>query len=233
MESIKWNESENPTVSDNLQNCEYDKYNKKIDVVKPPMAMKSYINIFGKGGGFLYIGRYFLFVCLKLCKKYKVCNYCICIMIDENSIYYDSNLKNENENWEYIVFHYLKSLMKKNDFAEMKKIIDFYKYDITFTRDKNYNLLWYASKKYNKEAFSFLVDNIINKKEGKNQIDSILDALYDFEDGGDNSHNDVISDNSVHDNYTYINTSNNHTSYNIEYHEIEQTECCNCGTTFE
>jgi len=154
-------------------------------------------------------------------------------MIDENSIYYNSNLKNENKNWEYIVFHYLKSLMKKNDFTEMKQIIDFYQFDITFTRDKKYSLLWYACKKYNKEAFSFLVDNIINKKEGKDQIDSILDALYDFEQGEDSSNNDVISDNSVHDNYTYNNISINHTSYNIDDSEIEQTECCICGTTFE
>jgi len=66
MESIKWNESENPIVSDNRQNCEYDKYNKKMDVVKPPIAMKSYINNFGKGGRFsLYMKIFFDIPCIK------------------------------------------------------------------------------------------------------------------------------------------------------------------------
>lgn len=157
------------------------------------------------------------------------------------NIFYNENLKNENENWEYIVFHYLKSLIKKNDFAEMKKIIDFYKFDITFTKEKKYSLLWYASKKYNKEAFSFLVDNIINQKEGKHQIDSILDALFSFEIGAGNNDIDDIHDNSVHDNYPNCNTSNINSmndiniGMDIEYDSesgLHQDNCCTCGSTF-
>jgi len=147
--------------------------------------------------------------------------------MNDTNRYYNIHLKHENKHWEYIVFYYLKELMEKNDFDEMKQIIDFYNFDITFTRDKNYSLLWYASEKLNKEWFSFLMENIVNKKESKEQIDTILDALFDF-DTKDVNHINIV----YYDDYIIDHIDNDQMSTLTQEQEPtldENTYCCCCS----